>query len=415
MIKKLILTLWILSLWILNYSFAGVLDIFQWELPLSFYMNEYYNTITKWIKFESIWNDEITNNRLNLKFDNSNYKSIFRNNWKIYLYADWSSFFYQWYYNKFCTWYSETWNIETTCSNSTFYNIEEFYNLENTNFTNVRIYPAWWIVNLCIYNENNKYYYCFDAQQITWSLNIPRNTKDFTNYADSSLFDSSIDINITWQNIYCPTIQQVINNYNSKWFYSWLCYTFWKIYNWSSFEDVPVQSIFDVFSWKYDYLNWYQWYVTYCKSSVYNPAVCSDYFSWNSLKYNIFAKIPDISMVWWWKLLYNYCELYNYDLNVTTCVASWVVPELWSEITNNDIVSSIWDWEYKIVSPVTDWTVFSDLSWSFFSWDIITNIQQLFLKFTSLFKQQTWNTSWILPLWILIPFIIIVLFKLFKK
>lgn len=251
----------------------------------------------------------------------------------------------------------------------------------------------------------------------TWRTN-------FSNINVSFLSDPPWFINSTipdWDlaNISCPTIQQVINNYNSKGFYSWLCYTFWKMYNWSTFEDVPVKSIFEVFSWKEDYLNWYEWYVTYCKSSVYNPAVCTDYFSWNSYKYNILAKIPDVSMVGWWKLLYTYCGLYDYDPNATTCVTQGTIPEVWTEITNNDIIDSIWHWEYTTISPVTNNTeyntVFNMWSWYEYSWDIITNIQQLFWKFTSLFKQQLWNSSWILPLWILMPFIIIVLFKLFKK
>ena len=59
-------------------------------------------------------------------------------------------------------------------------------------------------------------------------------------------------------NVSCPTIQQLINNYNSKWFNSWLCYSSDKIFNWSSFVSVWSQSIFDLFSSKEDYLTAFQ-------------------------------------------------------------------------------------------------------------------------------------------------------------
>lgn len=234
-----------------------------------------------------------------------------------------------------------------------------------------------------------------------------------------SIYWTDIPMN-NMDNIYCPTVQQLINNYNSKWFNSWLCYSSDKIFNWSSFVTVWSQSIFDLFSSKDDYLTSLQGYWTYCESSVYNSSVCADYFSWQELRFNIISKLPkDLDVVWWRKQLYTYCNLYNYDPNATTCVSSWVTADVWTEITNQDVVHSLSNWQYTIVSPVTNNTeyntVFNNWSWYEYSWNIITNIQQLFWKFTSLFRQQTWNTPWILPLWILIPFIIIVLFKLFRK
>lgn len=234
-----------------------------------------------------------------------------------------------------------------------------------------------------------------------------------------SIYWTDIPIN-NMDNIYCPTIQQLINNYNLKWFSSWLCYSSDKIFNWSSFVSVWSQSIFDLFSSKDDYLTALEWYWTYCESSVYNSSVCADYFSWQELRFNIISKLPNnLDVVWWRKQLYTYCNLYNYDPNSTTCVSSWVTADVWTEITNQDVLHSLVNWDYSIFSPITNNseydTVFNNWSWYEYSWDIISNIQNLFWKFTSLFRQQTWNSPWILPLWIIIPFIIIILFKLFKK
>lgn len=220
-------------------------------------------------------------------------------------------------------------------------------------------------------------------------------------------------------NISCPTVWQLISNYNQNWFSSWLCYSSSRIFNWSSFVSVDPQSIFDLFSSKEDFISSLNKFATYCESFVYNSNVCSEAFSWEDLRFNLISKIPQVTALWWRKSLYTYCGLYNYDFNATTCVASWVLPEYWQDYTYDDVVHSIRNWEYSVYSPITNNTeyntVFNNSSWYSYSWDIITNIQQLFWKFTSLFKEQTSNITWILPAWIIIPFILLVLFKLFRK
>ncbi len=463
MIKKYLLWLWIVVLGFLWFSDAKVQDIWLLKYPSTVDQN-----FSIWfIKWGGVLTDYLWTTKSVVALDTN---TIFwwATNWMPYFYSEWVNTI-QWFFDRYFScdalttidtlpencqlWWiiDYSWDLQSIKEifKGFFSKVKQddlaYYNYINENYVGGTLrYTEQWLdicwsseeiwKSLCFRGwtcESSSSYHCnwfLGGWQLTNSQNL--SNLSFWNVSNNWIWYAPWQVWYDWwqseipdwdlTNVSCPTIQQLINNYNSKWFNSWLCYSSDKIFNWSSFVTVWSQSIFDLFSSKDDYLTALQGYWTYCENSVYNSSVCADYFSWQELRFNIISKLPkDLDVVWWRKQLYTYCNLYNYDPNATTCVSSWVTADVWTEITNQDVVHSLSNWQYTIVSPVTNNTeyntVFNNWSWYEYSWDIITNIQQLFWKFTSLFRQQTWNSPWILPLWILIPFIIIVLFKLFKR
>lgn len=423
MIKK-FLWLCVFGLCFLGFSFWYFSPSVIIDLPWSFLLNSIENNVTNALNFSTDeWRWLTIIDHWQLK-DNELY--VFWNNWKLYSYWHYwyNNSYSQWYFLRFCKTY---WTWFCRDEWSTPYNAEiwsEFYNLTWVNFTQFILSVQWetddpWF---CFYNANNNTSYCtqvyvFWSFNLDWSFNIPDWKTDFTRYAwYSPFFNTNGTPEISYDNIYCPTVRQLINNYENNWFYSWLCYSSDFIYNWSSFITWQSQSIFDVFSWKNDYLSSLEKYSTYCQSSVYQSNICQEAFSWEYLKLNIISKIPSVSssILWWKKSLYNYCSLFNYDLDTTSCVWSWILLEAWEDFSSTDVSNIIGGWNY-FISPSMSGSVFDNWSWYTYTWDVISNLQYLFLKFTSLFRKQIWNTDWILPIWILIPFLLIVLFKLFRK
>lgn len=423
MIRKIILCFFVFLFGFFWFSYWYLAPTITIDLPWNFsYWGTDINNITSALNFSSdFWKylHIIDHWRAN----NDYY--IFWNNNKLYVYWYYwySNSYNQWYFQSFCKIYW-TWYCNWEWSNPFLVTIwDEFYSLTGVNFTQFigsfqgETDDPW----LCFYNKNNNITYCTQtryslAQMLSWTLNIPDWTTSFNSYAQySPFFSTSYLPDYSLDNIYCPTVRQLINNYNRNWFSSWLCYSSNKIYNWSSFVSVEPQSIFDLFSSKEDFILSLNKFATYCESSVYNSDVCASAFSGEDLRFNLISKIPNNSNLWWRKSLYNYCGLYNYDPNTTTCVWSWVLPDYWSDFNYDDIVDIIWEWDYSIVSPFASGSVFDNWFWYDYSWDVITNIQLLFKKFTSLFSKQTSNIEWFLPSWILIPFLLLVLFKLFKK
>lgn len=414
MIKKCLL--WFFSFVLLWFWFSFADD--SVSLPYSFYVDWVQNTVSKDLNFT---NSNIDWSQwLDLKWW-SNHYYLFWNNWRLYSYwyYSWWSSYNQWYFSKACKWKSIDWTFNSLCvyeNDYSTWNLDEFYGLQYYSFT--RLYISYSQSTdqpkICFYNSLDEYYYCFQPSysQLTWSLEIPDNTLNFRTYAWYSPFSISSSFTNTYQ---CPTVKQVINNYNSNWFYSWMCYTSDKIFNWSTFETIEPQSILDLYSSSESFVNDLYKFWQYCESSVYNQSVCQEAFSWQVYKFNLLSKLPrNLTNLWGRKMTYVYCNLYTLDPNATTCTLwTWTLWSLWTEFTNSDVVHSLANWNYSIVLPNTSWTVYdADYTWS---GDIISNVQNLFTRFTSLFKKQTWNSNWFLPTWIIYPFLILVLFKLFKK
>lgn len=462
MIKKIILWLFVWFVWFIGFSNAWKVQEIWLDSYSSIYDSNYMITFLKWwwVLSNYLWTAK------SVLALNSNTFFWRTTEWSPYFYSPW----FQWFFSQYmscdeftgwvtsptnCSSQSLTWDYKVIFKNF-FNNIKAwdyaFYNYSSHTAWWVNCwYRNWWVVvcfssseihkslcfknsycyNWCQWGSSQCSSFCSAFWGCWWWLVNSQNLSNVTFWSinNSWIWYAPWNVWYNWwedpipnwdlTNISCPTVSQLIDNYNKNWYYSWLCYSSSKIFDWSSFVSVEPKSIFELFSSKDDFISSLNKFATYCESSVYNTNVCSEAFSWEDLRFNLISKIPDTSVLWWRKSLYTYCWLYNYDPNATTCVASWVLPDYWSDYTVNDVIQSISDWNYSVYSPVTNNTeyntVFNNWSWYIYSGDIITNIQALFWKFTSLFKQQTSNTRWMLPEFIIIPFIIIVLFKLFKK
>ena len=126
-------------------------------------------------------------------------------------------------------------------------------------FATVCFSSSWLNSTLCLYW--NTYNYWSNYRPLTWSLNIPNTT----NYWNLSLSYISEPPGFTftptplpdWWEYYtsCPTVKQLISNYENKGFNSGMCYSSSKIYSWWQFVSVEPQSILTAFTDRDDFVN----------------------------------------------------------------------------------------------------------------------------------------------------------------
>ncbi len=414
MIKKTLLWLWITLLSFIWFSNAQSL----WNLPLSFYQWNTYNTIDTDLNFESILTNDDTYKSLYFSFSDGTKKYIFWNNWKIYFY-NWKTNV-QWYYDKVCLIQSDDWTWNwNNCQNNDYQDISIFYNLQTPNFTNARVYPEWWIWNLCFYDSNSKYYYCFNVELLTWSLNIPSNT-NIDNV--SQYFWNSFFSNWTWNkpiqtgtnnNYICPTIWQLMRNMGEK-YNTWLCYNNTMYFNWTNFEQIEKEDIFTIYDDDYNnYINRISIYRNNCTNTNTTQA-CKNAFSGEYKKYSIISNAINSNVDE--KKLRNYCNMWlNYDSNATTCVASWWWIK--ENYTTEEMINDIINGDFKILRPWT-WTVFDNLREyeenKCNTRDARCNINQIYEKITWLFENRN-GQNWIIPDIILWFWFIIILFTVIFK
>lgn len=279
---------------------------------------------------------------------------------------------------------------------------------------------------LCLSDWNFDYCVSCSIQNCpSWSnwLNL-----NFTDWTFNSLSSYNWSSSFLWgwgsywnnarnnnNNIYCPTIKQLINKYGQN-YNTWLCYNSTLKYENGQIQTVEKKDIFTVFENYQEYSNRLSIYQNQCT----NPNTqqnCESAFSWQREKYSIIANIWN-----WWvdrKNIWNYCNLWlNYDPNATTCVASWYVAE---PPTSEDVIDNIRENGLTILNKPWTWNIFNSLLWSWENreniniYDIIWNFTQIKDKVGSLFKERKW-TNGIIPdyiLWIIM--LTLLLTVLFKK
>jgi len=214
----------------------------------------------------------------------------------------------------------------------------------------------------------------------------------------------------------CPTVWQLLSSYDSSIYNTWLCYSSSLILSWWSIISLDPVSLFDLFNSRSDFISYSDLYNTYCNNFVVNWSQCFDIFSWLDLQYSLLSKAYSNNNVNP-SYLYQYCNLsLNYDSNTSTCVWSWIYINPW-EISADDIISSVIWWDYFNLSQLpSSWSNVSEvLSWDYYTWDFISSLDDLWNKFTWLFWQQVSNNNWVLPFYIIWMFLLVVLFKFFKK
>ena len=456
MIKKTLLWLWIIFLSFIGFSSAE--DLLH-DFPYNFYTQDVNNIIDRNLNFENVWQDQISHNRLFLKFYSSERKFIFWRNWKIYFYQriNWAD--KQWYFTKVCKIYSETWSLTfpIDCYPNTpsrYSNISEFYDLQNPIFTKVAIVPEAWYNILWIYDSTSKYFYFFSQEYLDWSINLPYDIIDISSFVSDSPYDNSI-VDSSVVGIQPWTVESALNYYekhywwNSSICYAWvdsLTYLYWQ--NWVSYTLWTWLSIFEVYEWLYwnesnkkDFLlyssRWLNsWLINYNEwfNTNWNPSWIASYNSWSHLVDYIFtwftfpfANQPvaiyfltdniqsQTEQLTQWEEVISYCNLK---------INNWTFDEIIGSWNKNNINSYTEQWNTNIwLNP--DWTKHEYTGaflWSWvelaFSWNLsIKNTLNNF--FDKLGDSMNINSDpWIvglLPDWLIVAFLTIMLFKFFRK
>lgn len=450
MIKRLckwLFTIWIIWLWIINFSSATPTLHSVWWVFTSPNNSSYEVwVLNKWTVFtQYLWHwKKVFSPNTSLFFWT---KDWFPYIWTNYRYSNWK--YREWYLKYYFT--CPVITSETSLSN--FYSsctygwvliddsfptiIWNFLSKINSNdyFLFEEVYKSWYwnTLNLCFSSSEVwssvcfSSYFCFWSScfydLFSWSLELWN--VNFSSIPDSIIWDSpwvlwwdNWDEWSIWSSYMCPTVWQLLTTYDSSIYNTWLCYSNSLIMSWWNLITITPKSIFELFNDRNEYLNYVNLYSSYCLSSAQNNSQCVNAFTWKDIEYsylaNAFSK---------WNVkpsyLYQYCNLsLNYDKNASTCVGSWITLDP-SEISENDFINSIIGWDFtKIYQLPNTWddSVYNVFSWDYSDTDILGWIQWFYNLFTWLFKQQLdWTSVWILPKYIVAFLLVIVLFKFFKR
>lgn len=267
-----------------------------------------------------------------------------------------------------------------------FYWLDEFEVLWNPYYDN---FYYIWLNNL----SQGWYNFSTIPNEIIWVSPAFNNNNNWWNNNWSQIY--------TWKNYYCPTFEQILNNY--WWNYNtWLCYNWTLRYNNGQIETVQKKDIFTVFTNYDNFTDRIGIYNNNCKTPA-TQQNCENAFSGEREKYNIIWNIINNNVDD--KNIWNYCNIaLNYDLNATTCVASWYnqaqpTPE---ELLN--IITEIWNiWDIK--TPTT-WNILNNLIWTgetredIATRDLFWQINQIQDKISSIFTNRSGKNG-IIPDYIL--------------
>lgn len=408
---------------LLGNSFVSADDISH-ELPYNFYIDSNFESIYKDLNLESDWW-----NWLYKQYSNNAVRSIFWNNWRLYTYYyESSSSNYQWYFDKVCKVYSETWYLPSRwpiCNDgseftTTWYN--EFYNLQNPNFTKV-VSPEVWNFNyyspvLCFYDSITQYFYCFNLENHNWwSLNIVWRITDFSEYAEYSIFSnwniwsSAINNNsvITWDFVYSEcTVWQVKKFAEDSWLSPYVCYAWLNIsYTWLQIWTAWTwSSVFELFQSTNDWKNFRDWFnyrdKIFDNRFVYSDTIRQDKPSALYSYFNFYNQYwPEFTST----DIENYCRIIVNNLSESS-KRTWLSSRC--PIISSSSIS--WDFNWDIAVWVNRNWVWN-MSWNENS-DPITFIQNFFNKVKSVIPTDfNWNTVWFLPTYIILFLCAIILFR----
>lgn len=452
-IKKILCSL-IIWLWLINFSSAFSLT---WDIP--------------WEAFISYWwysRSYLIDKNLNFRTD-SQYKTFFYSfqpwNWvrnRALFWNDWKLAWYwnstawkiiaQWYYNTFC--YTSISNLNY-CNPWQSYSVPESYQTPIQEFYDLgaiydSFYFDWWYASvipyLCFLSSSRDIASCFYINItnnnwvinpldwtaiLQWIFDNPWNF-DQTKFQDSPF--SSSQTNTTVNQLSCPTIQQLINNFEPQ-YNTWLCYSNSLIYSWWQFQQVTPKTIFELYPQYQDFANDINTYYNYCKPPS-TQETCWNAFTWKTEEWTLISKLPDnVTPV----NVYNYCNYtLNLDPNQTICTISTGTLNPWW-ITVEDNINNINRQPITVVIPWTppeapEETGNQNIYWegSVFdkykqeedevkrrniigkAEDTIQTMREIYTKLTWIFRARSWREGIIPPLitWLIA---LIILFKLFKK
>lgn len=425
------------------------------------------NTITENLNFNSIQQDN-TYKEFYYKSSSKNREfNFFWNNWRLY-------FMYYWWTENYIV---KTYTVDNFCN----YNwtdrqgiINKCWMVADNNYTNYTytrtwfkqnvidnnrqlqsiLFEDWWEAwklreawyKLClIYSDEtfclNTYYHTSNwYEQGTQTFedttsHIPNSTEYFAEYFENS------PITAWWWNWWttittwtiCPMIKFQIDMYWSK-YNTWLCYTNTIEYTWWSIQTVTPKSIFEIFTWYQQYINWYNLRNNHCHAP-YTQEHCTQVMQENWRAVQIFNKIEKA-----WvdsQKVYQYCHLQldfteEEKRTIWTCqieekteqqyYATWVNQQQSWPNPLEWITNVLEDGTLDEPPIPSTWTVFDEilpdgvlsrkdvlLDYNFYS-----HFSMLYIKITKLF-QARWEQEGIIPPYITSLLLLILLFKIYKK
>lgn len=439
MIKKSLLWFIVWFVWLLSFSYW--VDLSQ-SLPWSFYMWNINNIIWKDL---NLANSDWWNWLYNTDYWCS--RSLFWVSWRLYFYFYcWVDSFYQWYFSKACKIYSSWWVLEASSCNESDYtlaNLEEFYSLTWYDFTRYSIgdFSYYYANQICFYNSNNHYYYCFSRQNLNSPLGIVWNEIDFSQYAWWSPFWDWFDplspwiadnVDLSWNLLYSDkcTNWYIVAKLHDLYWTDWLniCYAWsfdnslvswtWN-YQFSYNTWYTLKEVFENTSdWTYWYFNNYSdWYNSWSDSIyrykiwqvAWNPFVWTPvylYTYFNNL-FNNWRIYPKSSNAFF---ILNYCNLALYSDYNQVYQGSYfqeycdTIP-WWRVNSWNDNLT--WDSLWNIVGVSRNWILSGadeDFNWTTF-------INEFFQKLSWKFERPVWSLFWIIPNYILVFMFALILFR----
>lgn len=405
MIKKI---LWIATIWLLSITTANAEKTCDWNY------NCYDIDFWDWIYRDDWWLAwTVEDNNFNFAFNYFSWSSVRSNNLERKISYWWQS---DWLYYT-----SRYWNLSSpinwkinwfyvcserpymqtayrTLASANFCTYKDWFSELNTYLKGTDKYTiscnsstTYANCMVCLIQETQGNYICIDNWNTSNNENEFLEITQIETIATRNPFSNNWWWNNTQQrnsNSICPTMGQILNNYPTA-YNTWLCYNSTLRYNNGQIETVEQKTIQETFENYNELQERWNIYNNNCRVP-YTQEQCQWAFSWQRNKYSIISNAFNGNTES--KRLRNYCNIYlNYDLNMSSCVASWYQGEKFTEKEIQDTL--LWIDEIRVLTPGT-WNI---LNWLLGSWqtrediniyDVLGNLDQIKEKITSIFNER---------------------------
>lgn len=437
MIKKVLLTLWLIWIWLVNFSF--------WDYTI-YNVNTEYNICGRnganCFDFHVDENSNFTSTAWNYIRS-----QVMHFNWFWNLgWIDWKfAFIWQSNQNNRCPWdqgyYIYVCKTDTNYENCTdyrTYSVNDFYNdsslawnLSYIAFDNSNVGSYSWWIHLCFVYESLDKSYCFlwqireymwqpyyydDTMFFTWTCGSADNETDFINLWLSdwlSPFNWGGSSDVIPENWFPNTNRGVFDSYAEEWYvlkwcYSdfalndlatstWWIYQFyetnlddWVYYTWATVLDLFVEyGYWNSFESFFDY--WYNTYSQSLKTDSPSKYVWLSKWLWNMSNKYYYAWLSNKYVDY--TKLYNYCSYFvDFDWDWDW---DYIWPEIPSDVANNLSQSSS-------AIEYLSWFIHNQLSsWNGQNFDADSFFNTLTTKFDRLLNNINWSYVWLIPWYIL--------------